>query len=95
MGDKAWSVARWENGMDAASRGFIEPYKLVVCGHWHTSWAHSRFDEDGDEWGPTANFAPYWGDGVIGIDGCTAYTGKVNCIVLEDEFLDRDKDEFS
>ena len=88
LGDKAWSVARWENGMDVASRGFIEPYKLVVCGHWHTSWAHSRFDDDGAEWGPTANFDPYWGDGVIGIDGCTAYSGKVNCIVLEDEFLD-------
>ena len=88
LGDKAWSVARWENGMEIASRGFIEPNKLIVCGHWHTSWAHSRFNADGAEWGSKANFAPYQGNGVIGIDACTAYSGKVNCIVLEDEFLD-------
>lgn len=88
MGDKAWSVARWENGMELAEHGMAEPHKLTVCGHWHTSWAHSYFENDGPEWGPAANFYPYWSDGVIGIDACTAYSHMVNCIVLEDEFLD-------
>lgn len=69
--------------------------KTVVFGHWHTSWAHSHFDGDGYELAPdgveptvVCNFKPYYGDGIIGMDGCTAYSGVCNCIVLDDEPLD-------
>ena len=65
-------------------RGFIEPNKTIVCGHFHTSWGHHRKDKS-PEWGKGANFEPYYSDGIIAIDGCTAYTGKVNILVLEDE----------
>ena len=27
---------------------------------------------------------PYYGHGIIAIDACTAFSGKVNCLVIED-----------
>ena len=87
-----WEQARWLNGIDMARRGFIEPGKTIVCGHWHCSYGHmldsiktdnwiSEFEED-------AIWEPYYGDGIIAIDRCTAHTGQVNVIVLEDTFLE-------
>ena len=32
-------------------------------------------------------FTSYYNDGIIAIDACTAYTHKVNVVVLEDEFI--------
>jgi hypothetical protein len=60
--------------------------KTIVFGHWHTSylWAIkediSEFDED-------AKFDIFYGDDFIAIDGCTAHTGKVNVLILEDEVM--------
>ena len=87
-----WEQARWLNGMDMARNGFVEPGKTIICGHWHCSYGHmldsiktdcwiSEFDED-------AVWTPYYNDGVIAIDTCTAHTGKVNVLVLDDEFLE-------
>lgn len=81
-----WEKARWDNGMERAMRGHIEPGKIIVCGHWHTSWGHHRKDNT-PEWGNDADFSPYYDKGIIAIDACTAYSHKVNCIVLEDKFL--------
>ena len=33
------------------------------------------------------NFEPYYGTNFIGIDACTTYSGKVNCLVIEDKLL--------
>ena len=87
-----WEQARWLNGMDMARKGFIEQDKTIICGHWHCSYGHmldsiktdnwiSEFEED-------AIWEPYYSNGVIAIDRCTAHTGKVNVLVLEDEFLE-------
>ena len=46
----------------------------------------SYFD-DLPEWGEGADFSPYYGDRYIGIDACCAYSGKINVLVLEDNFL--------
>lgn len=81
-----WEQARWHNGMQMAARGF-KPDKTVVCGHWHCSYGHMTKDGT-PEFGDGANFEPFYGDGVIAIDRCTAYTGEVNVLVLEDEFLE-------
>lgn len=86
-----WEQARWLNGIDMALDGFIEPNKTIVCGHWHCSYGHhlksiktenwiSEFDED-------ACFDPFYDNGIIAIDACTAHTGKVNVLVLEDNFI--------
>ena len=80
----AWRRARWYNGMEKALHGCYEPSgKTVVCGHWHTSWGHSRINNT-SEWGEDADFSIYRNKGIIAIDGCTAYTGKVNVLVIED-----------
>lgn len=81
----SWGRARWINGMEAACvHNVKEPCKTVVCGHWHTSWGHSVIDGKGSEWGEDADFSPFYADGVIAIDACTAGTGRVNCIIIED-----------
>jgi serine/threonine protein phosphatase 1 len=85
---KEWNDAMWGNPFDMADRGFM-PDKTVVFGHWHCSigWAksegRSEFDND-------AKFDPYYGDGFISIDACTAYSRKCNVVVIEDEFLEDD-----
>lgn len=32
-----------------------------------------------------SDFSPYYANGIIAIDTCTAFSRKVNCMVLEDE----------
>lgn len=86
-----WDSARWYNGIKKAWKGIIVPGKTVVCGHWHCSYGHmlksiktgswlSEFEED-------AVWDPYIADGIIAIDRCTAHTGEVNVVVLEDDLL--------
>ena len=83
---REWEDSRWGNPFEMAERGLL-PDKTVVFGHWHSStgWAKS---EGHSEFGEDAKFDPYYGDGFIAIDACTAHSGKVNCLVLEDEFLE-------
>jgi hypothetical protein len=82
-----WEQAMWLNGMEMVHNGFgIE--KCIVVGHWHASWGRMVF-ENGPEFGEFADFSPYYyDDKLIAIDACTAYSGKVNVLVLEDEFLE-------
>lgn len=82
-----WEQAHWLNGMEMVHNGFgIE--KCVVVGHWHASWGRYHY-EGKEEWGPRADFSPYYyEDKLIAIDACIAYSGKVNVLVIEDEFLE-------
>lgn len=84
----AWEEARWGNPYELAEKGFL-PDKTLVFGHFHTSWPRHKY-EGKPEFGEGADFSPYYGDGYIAIDGCTAHTGKVNVLVLEDEFLEEE-----
>ena len=80
-----WERARWYNGMDA-----VKTYggkKTVLCGHWHASYGHSRYENRGSEFEADADFSPYYAPGIIALDACTAISGKVNVVVLEDEPL--------
>ena len=77
-----WRRARWINGMDAAQSCREE--KTILCGHWHCSYGHARYEHKGSEFGPDADFSPFYGPGVIALDACTALSGKVNVVVLED-----------
>lgn len=85
-----WDNARWLNGMDMWNKGVREPDKTIVCGHWHCNWGNAYLHNDGKEWpqpgesDAIVNFNPFVDKGIIALDGCTAYSGKVNCIVLED-----------
>ena len=59
--------------------------KTVLCGHWHTSYGQSKYEHRGPEFGPGADFSPYIAPGIIALDACTAYSGKVNIYIIEDE----------
>ena len=81
-----WKEARWYNGFDCWKNNVRIPNKTIVCGHWHTSYANSKFHNDGPEFdneNEKANFGIFRDDGIIGLDACTAYSGKVNCLVLD------------
>ena len=80
---EVWGKARWVNGMEAAHEGITEPEKTIVCGHWHTSFGHCHYENDGGEY-HNANYDPYYSTGIIALDACTAASGKVNCLVIED-----------
>ena len=86
-----WEQARWANGMDMWKKGVSIPDKTIICGHFHSSWGHSRIHQDRKEF-PSKNrkdwqksFEPFTDDGIIAIDSCCAYSGFLNCIVLEVE----------
>lgn len=83
---KEWDDATWGNPFDMAARGFNQTGKTIVFGHWATEhkWAEIEGRRDFNN---NARFDIYYGDGIIGIDGCTAYSKKVNVLVLEDEFI--------
>ena len=90
-GTITWEQARWENGMDMWKRGVKLPGKTIICGHFHSSWGHSHIHQDRKEF-PARNredwqksFEPFADDGIIAIDSCCAYSGFLNCIVLEAE----------
>lgn len=80
-----WKKARWHNGMKLAEEcGVKEPGKTIVCGHWHTSYGHSKYSKKCAEFMSDAIFEPYYSDGIIAIDACTAHSGIVNCILIEE-----------
>ena len=79
-----WSKARWINGMAAAHAGITETGKTIVCGHWHCSFGHAKYEGKGGEFDNNPDFSPYCAKGILAIDACTAVSGKVNCIVIDD-----------
>lgn len=81
---REWDEAMWGNPFELAKK-FL-PDKTIVFGHWHCSagWAEK---ENRSEFGEDAKFDIFYGDGFIGIDACTARTKKINCLVLEDNFI--------
>lgn len=81
---RSWQQARWINGMDAVCTVY-EDNKTIVCGHWHTSYGHSKYEGKSSEFGEDADFSPYMAPGIIALDACTAHSGIVNCIIVEDE----------
>ena len=43
-----------------------------------------RGNHEDQEFDHYPNFAPYYGKGIIALDVCTAFSGKINGIVIED-----------
>lgn len=83
--DEEWAEARWGNGMSLAVEcGATIPNKTIVCGHWNTSFGHKLVGKIKSEYGDDANFSPFYADGIIALDACTAYSKQINCIVIDD-----------
>ena len=78
-----WNDAMWGNPFDMAAKGLNQTGKTIVFGHWNCSagWAKA---EGCSEFGKTAKFEPFYGDGFISIDACTAHSKKVNVLVIND-----------
>jgi serine/threonine protein phosphatase 1 len=85
-GQEDWNSAMWGNPFAMAERGLL-PDKTIVFGHFHTSWPRAKY-EGKPEFAEGADFSLYFCDGYIALDACTAHTGKVNVLVIEDTFLD-------
>ena len=97
--DVEWESSRWINGITAGyTRGIFEPNKKIVIGHWHCSYGHymkalkealaNDTEIELEEFGATAVWEPFETEHIIAIDRCTAHTGEVNVVVLEDELLE-------
>lgn len=80
--EEEWKDARFLEWQQAYTKGLTLPDKIIVCGHRPASLGHqfdrARFPDDE---------TPFFGEGIIAIDGCTARSGTVNVLVLEDELL--------
>ncbi len=77
-----WKRARWVNGMDAFPA--CREGKTVLCGHWHCSYGHAKYEHKGSEFNADADFSPFCAAGIVALDACTAVSGRVNVVVLED-----------
>ena len=78
-----WDRARWYNGMEDWKAGRFYENKTIVCGHWHTSYGHSKYHNNGSEFEEDACFEPFIDKGIIALDACTAYSKKINIYVIE------------
>ena len=88
-----WEEAMWGNPFFKAQDGMNKTGKIIVFGHWHCSLGH-LMSSDGElsEFGENACWDIYRNEDwkIIGIDKCTAHTGKVNVLVIEDNFLNKE-----
>lgn len=91
-----WYTYTTKNGMRCAMIDGIKiPGKTLVCGHTRASFGNVRKNYDVVKWDDKSfnklqkykknieDFKPYYGDGVIGIDGCCTETSMINCLVIE------------
>ena len=85
--DSEWEEAMWSNPFKKWERGLNQTGKTIVFGHWHCSLGYCLDNMELTEFGEETIFEPYYGEGIIAIDSCVAYTGKINVIVLEDDFI--------
>ena len=89
--DTEWENAMWGNPFWKAYDGLNQTGKTIVFGHWHCSTGHAiRSEGKLSEFGEDACWDPYRDaqNSIIGIDRCVAYTGELNVIVIEDDFLE-------
>ena len=86
--DDRWEQAMWGNPFDMHMLDLNQTGKTIVFGHWHCSAGHKMLGHCNDEFDGYTLWEPCYADGIIGIDRCTAHTGEVNVVVLEDEFLE-------
>lgn len=93
----SWYSATTKNGMKKVMvDGIRIPNKTLVCGHCRCAYGNVRKNFEIKDWdnkmfdklqkfkNNIELFKPFYGDGVIGIDGCCGETGKINCLVIEE-----------
>ena len=96
--DSEWEAAMWGNPFKLAQQDLNKTGKTIVFGHWHCSTGHSmlhevkisEFETEStiSEFEDDAIWEPCYFKNTIAIDRCTAHTGEVNVLVIEDEFME-------
>lgn len=78
-----WNDATWGCPWSKAKEGWNKTGKMIVCGHWHTSDFFNHLSKQHKKIYdcPIFKSKKY---GIIGIDACTAGSGKVNVLVIEE-----------
>ena len=84
---KDWDAATWGNPFDMAEKGLNQTGKVICFGHWSVEYKWA-LDEHRIQFNENPKHDIYCGNGYIGIDATTVYSGKVNILVLEDDFSD-------
>ena len=92
---KAFEEATWGCPWKLFDAGLfdeeIKNNKILVCGHWHASEFHTHYEATehfiniADSLKEIPDYTPYIGDNLIALDACTAVSGKVNIIILEEQ----------
>ena len=75
---EGWAHARWLEWQQLYGAGAVLKAKTIVCGHRAARMGY-QYDLARD---PDCN-EPFYGDGVIAIDGNTVRSGIVNVLVLK------------
>lgn len=78
-----WGKARWLEWQRIYGNGLEIPDKTLVCGH-----RPAQYGGGFDRTRTYGDFSTFFGKGLIAIDGCTATSGRVNVLVLEDRLLE-------
>jgi hypothetical protein len=89
--EDVWENARWQKSIYTYKDKIFLEVKIIVFGHWHTSafWAYKN-PEKYTEFGEKAEFGIFkdidreTNTGIIAIDACTAYSKKVNILIIEE-----------
>lgn len=87
-----WRNARWRNGFQEAVLYGNPTGKTIVFGHWHCSYGNNLMTGAPIDSIDSFNIC-YFKENTIGIDACTAFTKKVNVLVVDDELLEEGNDE--
>lgn len=77
-----WKCSRWMDYLGAIEHNLMEPAKTVICGHRSTRYGNISYSKIDD---PDHIFDPFVYPGLIAIDATTVLSGKVNCIIVEDD----------
>lgn len=79
-----WFKARWLNGMQMWRQGYKFKTKTIICGHFHSNWGHYHISKSiPNEWTDDFEaYKPFEAEGIVALDGCVAYSGRMNCKII-------------
>ena len=89
---KQWIEATWGCPYHEVEDGYFDEEKkngkILVCGHWHASDFHQRYERP-ELWCdiyhmPRPMFEIFYGQDMIALDACTVLSGMCNVLVIND-----------
>ncbi len=92
---ETWKKARWEKPIQNLENNYLPTDKILVVGHWHSSalWTYlcpNKYSEFKEE-GKIYNSNLCRSDNLIMLDACTAYSNRVNVLVIYEDKKEENK----